>query len=214
MMQHSRVPETLWGEACAYSAYFTNYSLSSTIDGQTPYFELTQQRPDVSQFRVFGCKAETLIQNHHLTKFSSRTKEVIHIGISQDGLGYRVWDPSTKRISVTRNVTFFENKFISSVSHPNARSISLPMPYVDSNSDSDEEFLLLNRGGPAPIAPVIASVNTPIIEPEIPMNEPQLPLNQEAEQELNPPSPQSKNAESPAVSSSFSSVSSLPSCKY
>jgi hypothetical protein len=104
-------------------------------------------KPDISKFRVFGCRAQMLIEEKHLKKFDSRTKEVIYLDPNLDSVsGHRVWDLNTRRISVSRSVCFFENTFTLLpfiTGSPFSFSVD-PILYVSNESDFDEEFLVRN----------------------------------------------------------------------
>jgi hypothetical protein len=148
MLLHSKLLYSFWGEAFAYATRIENYLSTSSIEESiSPWQALYKTKPDISKFRVFGCRAQMLIEGKHLKKFDSRIKEVIYLGLNLDSVsGYWVWDPNTWRISVSRSVCFFEDTFTLLpfiTRSPFSFSVD-PILYISDKSDSDEEFLVRN----------------------------------------------------------------------
>jgi hypothetical protein len=87
-----------------------------------------------------------MVKDSHFTKFQARTKEVIYLEPSQDFTGHRLWDPITKKVSMSRDVTFFEDTFSPLINYTGNPFASIIQEYdsddSDQNSDSDEEALI------------------------------------------------------------------------
>jgi transposase InsO family protein len=68
--------------------------------------------PDISYFRVFGCKA--YVHTHkdaRVNKLQAKAKVIIFVRYEIGTKGYRFWNPSTRSLVVARNITFDENSF-------------------------------------------------------------------------------------------------------
>jgi hypothetical protein len=89
-MLHSSVHYKLWGEAVIFSNYITNILPTNTLKSHTLYSILKSKHPDISHILFFSCKSQVLIQHKHLSKFNSKTKKLIHVGVNTEGAGYRL----------------------------------------------------------------------------------------------------------------------------
>lgn len=67
------------------------------------------RKPDVSGIRIFGSKAMTLIPKEKRQKWDKKSKKMILIGFSDNIKGYRLYDPSEKKIIVSRDVVIEED---------------------------------------------------------------------------------------------------------
>jgi hypothetical protein len=148
MFLYSKLPYSFWKEAFAYATQIENYlSTSSTKGSISPWQALYKTKPDISKFRVFGCRAQMLIEGKHLKKFDFRTKEVIYLDLNLDLVsGHWVWDLNTRRISVSRSVCFFED-FFTPLPFITGSSFSFSVDsilYISDESDFDEKFLVRN----------------------------------------------------------------------
>ena len=108
LIADSNLPKTFWGQAVLTAAYLKNRMPSSSIDNSTPYYLKFGEDPDLKHLRVFGCCAYMLVPPSHRKKLDDKSKRMIFIGYST--MGYKLFDPETKRITVSRNVKFNEEK--------------------------------------------------------------------------------------------------------
>jgi transposase InsO family protein len=56
MLDEFKSPHNFWGEAIATAVHASNRLFLRPIYNKTPYELLTGNKPNVSYFRVFGCK--------------------------------------------------------------------------------------------------------------------------------------------------------------
>ncbi|CAB4035798.1 Hypothetical predicted protein, partial [Paramuricea clavata] len=69
-------------------------------------------KPDVSNVKVFGCKAYMHVPKETKKKWDSKTKKCIFVGYSISSKGYRLYDPKTRKLHISRDVLFDEDEFI------------------------------------------------------------------------------------------------------
>ena len=69
MLDEYNIPEALWAEAINTACYASNRLFLQKFLGKTPYELLNGKKPDVSFFRVFGCKCYIYKKRQHLGKF-------------------------------------------------------------------------------------------------------------------------------------------------
>jgi hypothetical protein len=85
------------------AVYVKNVSPTRALDrklGGTPYEAWHGKQPDVKHLRVFGCLKRT--------KLDYKSKAHIFIGYSLTSKAYRLYDPITKKLVVSRDVIFRE----------------------------------------------------------------------------------------------------------
>nr|KAJ0208302.1 hypothetical protein LSAT_V11C500255750 [Lactuca sativa] len=104
------VPDVVWGEAVNHAVYILNRASMKALKESTPYEMWTGRKPHVSHLRVFGCAAHMMASQNHLKKLDDRSKKVVHLGVKKDTKAYRLLDPVTELMYVSKNVIFEENK--------------------------------------------------------------------------------------------------------
>nr|GEW52231.1 zinc finger, CCHC-type [Tanacetum cinerariifolium] len=67
------------------------------------------RKPNLENLRVFGCIAYAKVPSQHLTKLDDRSIKMVHLGNEQGSKAYRLFDPTTQRVCVSRDVKFKEN---------------------------------------------------------------------------------------------------------
>ena len=99
-----------WKLACEAAVYITNRIPNQRLNWITPIESFTGERPDVSNFRVFGCRAYVhLPEQRRQHKPSPKAAQMIFIGYELGVKGYQFWD--NQRIVIARDAVFAENTF-------------------------------------------------------------------------------------------------------
>lgn len=135
MLLAKKLPMHLWAEATATAVYILNRTGQSRMGGNhTPYELWTEKKPDLGHMRVFGSDAYVHVPKLKTTKLDPRAKKLILIGYDSESSNYRLYDPDTKSVSVSRHVVF--NK-------QNGAKPNVPTPKVEPtlpmSQESDEE---------------------------------------------------------------------------
>ena len=73
---------------------------------KTPYELLTGNKPNVSYFRVFGCKCHVYIKGYKIAKFESRSFDGILVGYAANSHDYRIFNITTGCVEESMNVQF------------------------------------------------------------------------------------------------------------
>jgi hypothetical protein len=110
LLKSMGVPAEFWGEAVSTAIYLLNRAPMKSIIGKTPYEAYYDRKPGVDHLRVFGCVAHVKVVTPHLSKLTDKSKQMVFIGYDMNTKGYRVYDPATRRVVVTRDVVFEEEK--------------------------------------------------------------------------------------------------------
>ena len=72
------------------------------------------QSCDYSHLKIFGCDAYALILRNQRSKLDPKSKCYVFIGYDYAVKGYRLWDPSSRKIFISRDVTFDEYSLLKS----------------------------------------------------------------------------------------------------
>lgn len=110
MMFDAKLPIKFWADAICTAAYLINRSPSS-CSGRTPEEIWSAKIPDIRHVRVFGCKAMVHVPKVKRRKFDPKSKSHILIGYCNASKAYRLYDPVSRNITVSRDVIFFEEQF-------------------------------------------------------------------------------------------------------
>ena len=82
MLDEYNTPQDLWVEAINTTCSASNRLFLQKFLGKTPYELLNGKKPDVSFFRVFGCKCYIYKKWQHLRKFQRRCDIGFLVGYS------------------------------------------------------------------------------------------------------------------------------------
>ena len=114
-MLHSQDLEFMfWADACRTSVYILNRSPTKSLEGITPYEAWYERKPSVEHFRVFGCLAYAHIPDEKRRKLDPKRKACIFMGYCKNSKAYRLYNPKTKSIVISRDVIFDEGAPIGS----------------------------------------------------------------------------------------------------
>ncbi|KAL5854904.1 hypothetical protein ACOSQ4_004706 [Xanthoceras sorbifolium] len=67
-------------------------------------------KPSVSHLRVFGSIAYIKVPEARRTKLEDKREKCIPVGYGDRTIGYRLYNPVTKKVIFSRDVTFEENE--------------------------------------------------------------------------------------------------------
>src|SRR5438105_4124056 len=102
-------PERLWAEAINTACYASNRLYLHRLLKKTDYVLLVGRKPNVSYFRVFGCKCYIYKKRQHLGKFQRRCDIGFMVGYSANAKAYRVYNESTGIVEETYDMEFDES---------------------------------------------------------------------------------------------------------
>jgi hypothetical protein len=105
----SFVPSHFWGEAILTSVYLINRQPLSKLSGKCPG-EVLFGTPRYDHLRGFGCLCYVLLAPRERTKLTAQSIECVFLGYSPKHKGYHCYDPSSRRIRISRDVTFVEDR--------------------------------------------------------------------------------------------------------
>ena len=141
MLSEKQMPKEFWAEAANWSSHILNRCPTTALENMTPQEAWTGCKPRVDHFRVFGCLAHVHVPDQKRTKLDDKSKAHIFLGVSKESKAYKLFDPITKKITISRNVKFEENacwKWEQSKGEVHSDVLD----WEDKNSDANKELEL------------------------------------------------------------------------
>jgi hypothetical protein len=108
MLNEKNLPNYFWAKAIATAIYIMNRTPTTAVHGMTPEEKFTGKKPNVSHLRMFDYIAYMHVLNEKRSKLDPKAKKCIFIGYSLEQKGYRCFNPSTRKLQVSRDVVFDE----------------------------------------------------------------------------------------------------------
>jgi hypothetical protein len=108
MLDEYKTPDRFWTEAINTASYSINRLYLHQILKKTSFELLTGKNPNVSYFRVFGCKCFILIKRGRKYKFAPKVVEGFLLGYDSNTRAYRVFNKSTRLVEVSCDIVFDE----------------------------------------------------------------------------------------------------------
>nr|GEV03513.1 zinc finger, CCHC-type [Tanacetum cinerariifolium] len=110
MMKATNMPQNFWAKAIRHAIYILNSVPIKALEDVTPYEAIKQRKPNLENLRIFGCIGYVKVPSQHLTKLDDRSIKVVYLGNEQGSKAYRLFDPTTQSVCVSRYVKFKEDK--------------------------------------------------------------------------------------------------------
>ncbi|TXG70982.1 hypothetical protein EZV62_005917 [Acer yangbiense] len=96
-------------ESCVL-IYLLNICPTKSLDSKTPQEAWSSHKPSVSHLRVFGSIAYIKVPETRRTKLEVKGEKCILVGYGDRTMGYRLYNPITKKVIFSRDVIFEENE--------------------------------------------------------------------------------------------------------
>ena len=108
MRLNAGLPKVFWAETINIASFIINRSPSSAIDFKIPE-EVWSGRPvDYSSLKIFRCSAYVHVQRGERSKLDSKSRKCVFLGFEKGIKGYRLWNPISKKMVISRDVIFDE----------------------------------------------------------------------------------------------------------
>jgi hypothetical protein len=120
MLKDRKLSKNLWEEAMKVIVYVENRIIHKEMRKTTPYEMLFGMRPNVSNLRIFGCKAYPFVFDPRKKKLDDNTYEGLFICYDDGSAAYRVYIPSQRKFIKSLYVIFNEEAVLENVNPFNA----------------------------------------------------------------------------------------------
>jgi hypothetical protein len=106
MLSNSSLNRRFWAEAASTACYIITHSSCISLGKNTPIEVWSGSPADYSQLRVFGYTAYAHVNN---AKLEPRAAKCIFLGYQPSVKVYKLWNPQTRKIVLSRNIIFNES---------------------------------------------------------------------------------------------------------
>lgn len=104
------MPKKFWPEAAKWTCHVLNRSVTNAVKDMVPEECWNGIKPSVSYFRVFGCIGHVHVPEQRRIKLYSRSRKCVLLGVSDESKAYRLYDPISKTVVISRDVIFEEEE--------------------------------------------------------------------------------------------------------
>ncbi|KAK8935837.1 hypothetical protein KSP39_PZI013998 [Platanthera zijinensis] len=167
MLIQKSLPKGFWGEATITAVYVLNRAPTKALTNLTPYEALYGEKPSIAHLKVFGCIAYAHRTAGRDDKLEETSIKCIFLGYSDQTKGYRLLDPKSNKLIISRDAIFHEEEewnwasdFVSSQSSELPVELGTSSNSIPSNNETRELPVELETS-PSPI-----QGNTEFREPE------------------------------------------------
>jgi len=102
------MPKEFWAEALQCVVYVQNRCPHVKLDDQIPQEAWNRQKLTVSHLKVLGSVAYAHVPDKKKTKLEGKSKRYIFIECDENSRGYKILDPISKEVMVSRDVRLDE----------------------------------------------------------------------------------------------------------
>eukprot|EP00873_Tetraselmis_striata_P029447 jgi/Tetstr1/449711/TSEL_036779.t1 len=167
MLLHAGLDCTFWDWTYLHAVYLCNRQWSSSVNA-IPYTLMTGCKPDLTDMHVFGCVAWV---NIHVPMRAAKGKMTpkswpgIYVGHHEDTVGYRIYNPATRRETMTHDVIFDkedppppqqDEQYLPR--HQEGDATALPAPHISGSAQLPSPYFDLSDYHPTVMAFAIAEV--------------------------------------------------------
>jgi len=110
MLKAKHLPNDYWAEAVHCEAYILNRCPTKAVMNRVLEEAWSETKQGVTHMKVFGCVAYAHIPDQLRKKLDSKGEKCIFIGYSEESKAYRLYNPSTKKLIVSRDVQLIEEE--------------------------------------------------------------------------------------------------------
>jgi hypothetical protein len=110
MMKAKSMPGRFWGEAVNTAVFLLNRAPTQCVNGKTPFEVWNGFKPPVHFLRTFGCVAHVKNGGQRLAKLDDRSTPMVFVGYEAGSKAYRFYNPASRRVHVSRDATFEEER--------------------------------------------------------------------------------------------------------
>jgi hypothetical protein len=110
MLHEKGLPKEYWAKAANTAVFLLNRLPTKAVDGKTPFEAWYGYKPLLKNIKIFGCLCFTYVPQIKRDKLDKKAEPGIFIGYSSTSKAYRVFQPNTRKILISRDVHFMENE--------------------------------------------------------------------------------------------------------
>ncbi|KAE8665697.1 Esterase/lipase/thioesterase family protein isoform 2 [Hibiscus syriacus] len=110
MLRDAGLEKSFWAEAINTSCYLVYRAPSTAIELKTPMEMWTGKPSDYSNLHVFGSIVYVMYNSQEISKLDPKSRKYKFLGYADGVKGYRLWYPIARKVIISRDVIFVEDK--------------------------------------------------------------------------------------------------------
>ncbi|KAI5324312.1 hypothetical protein L3X38_033385 [Prunus dulcis] len=108
MLHEKELPYYLWAEAVHTAVYILNRCPTKALRNKTPFEAYSTRKPGVAHLKVFGSVCFVHKPKESREKLDAKSTRGVFVGYETCEKGYRVFDPVTRKLLLSRDIVFDE----------------------------------------------------------------------------------------------------------
>jgi 2-hydroxychromene-2-carboxylate isomerase len=182
MLHGANISTELLSVASNAAVYILNRIYSSTtLEEKTQYEMWYKKKPNLAHIRIFGSTVFAHVSKDERAKFDPTGRKCVLVGYCETQKAFRLWDPSARKVQISRDVLFDEiassdgiiPEFRSSVSsvfppveEEAIEEINDPfVPFEESHDEESDRRTGSPDDRPAPVQPTQVSARPAPVQP-------------------------------------------------
>ena len=137
MLHYAGLSYKFWAEAVSNAVYVLNATGTSSLNGKVPFEAFYGKKPSVGHYRTFGCDCYGFISKEKRTKWAPKSCKCYFLGYSSQTKGYRLFDPKTGKVIVSRDVKFNKDSFSGRVEHSHDTELEIEHEVQEHTTEID-----------------------------------------------------------------------------
>ncbi|GKA13910.1 retrovirus-related pol polyprotein from transposon TNT 1-94 [Tanacetum coccineum] len=133
------MPKEFWAEAVDCAVYLLNRCPSKSLDNKTPQEAWNGMKPTVSHLRIFGSIVYAHVPSQRGSKLDDKSKKHVFVGYDKQSKGYKLYNPVTRKVVVSRDVDFGKEGSWDWSIEENERYDFIPMTDEEETGESGDE---------------------------------------------------------------------------
>ncbi|KAI5355034.1 hypothetical protein L3X38_007929 [Prunus dulcis] len=128
-----------WAEAVNTAVYLLNRCPTKSLKKVTPFEGYTGRKPGIAHLKIFGSPCHVLIPSALRHKLEENSHKCIFVGYGLCEKGYRLFDPSPRKVILSKDVQFDENgswKW----ENASAGEMTVPVPAENQNCNPSQSL--------------------------------------------------------------------------
>ena len=104
MLKAKHFPNEYWAEAVNCAAYILTRCLTKSLMNRVPEEAWSGTKQFVTHMKVFGCVAYAHVPDQLRKKLDHKGEKCIFVGYNDESKAYKLYNPSTKKVIISRDV--------------------------------------------------------------------------------------------------------------
>ncbi|CAL8992316.1 unnamed protein product [Prunus brigantina] len=104
MLHEKGIPYEFWAETVNTAVYLLNRCPTKSLKKVTPFEAYIGRKPGIAHLKIFGSPCHVLIPSTLRHKLEENSHKCIFVGYGFYEKGYRLFDPSTRKVILSRDV--------------------------------------------------------------------------------------------------------------